>query len=220
MIGVLFEMGSGMPNVLENDAPVLSPEEQWRRWVERWTWHLDQVPALLETLRDEAVPLAAFNYDAVRVQTSRDGAPVPFRVDVMDSVDELWAALVLYAENVRDLVPAIAPLPAVGRWRVRSDVAGVRASSDVRRDAFAIVAWLIDHVDAIAPLEQLGDTEDHLFRLVRSLRARYVIKPVRRQRPRPCSLCGEGEVVVRFVEDGSAKGARTARCDVCGEVYA
>lgn len=210
-----------MSEVLLAEAPVLTPDEQWRRWIERYTWHLDQVPGLLEVMRAEIVPLAAFNYDAVRVDVSRDGAPAPFRVDLMDAADDLWAALVQYAENVQELVPApLAPLPNVGRWRLRGEVAGIRASADVRADAFAIVAWLVDRVHWVAPLEQLGDSEDHLFRLVRQLRARHVTKPVRRQRPRPCSLCGEGEVVVRFADDGSARGARVAKCDTCGEVYA
>lgn len=213
-----------MTDLLLTDAPVLTPDEQWRRWIERYTWHLDQVPGLLEAMRAEVVPLGATRYDAVRVDVSRDGSPVPFRVEVMDSVDELWAALVLYAENVDELLAAtaplmLAPLPLVGRWRVRSDVGGLRPSTDARREAFAIVAWLIDRIDWIAPLEQLGDSEDHLFRLIRSLRARYVSRPIRRARPRPCQLCGEGEVVVRFADDGSPKGARVAHCDVCGEEF-
>lgn len=209
-----------MSDVLMTDAPALTPDEQWRRWIERYTWHLDQVPGLLEVMRGEVPRISSDSarYGAERISSSRDGAPVPFRVDVMDSIDELWAALVLYAENVAELLGTTAPL--VDRWRVRSDVGGLKPSTDARRESFTIVAWLVDRIDAIAPLEQLGDSEDHLFRLIRSLRARYVSRPVRHARPRPCSLCGEGEVVVRFADDGSPKGVRVARCDVCGEEFA
>jgi len=203
--------------VMDAVAPTLTPDEQWRRWVERWTWHVDQLPGLLEVMRGEVVPLASTRYDAVRVDVSRDGAPVPFRVDVVDSIDDLWAALVLYAENVRDLTGGT--MPTVAQWRTRGEVAGIRPGADVRRDAFAVVAWLVDRVDLIAPLEQLGDSEDHLFGMIRSLRARYVTAPVPRPKRRMCTTCGDGEVVVRFVDDGTPKGARIARCDVCGEEF-
>jgi hypothetical protein len=186
-------------------ALMMPPEDQWRRWVQRWTWHLDQVPGLLEMMRAEAVPLAAFDYQAVRVQTSRDGAPMPFRVDAIDGSDDLWAALVQYADNVQDLMPSpLAPLPAVARWNSRGEIAGIRSMSDVRRDAMLVVGWLVDRVHWIAPLEQLGDTEDHLFAQVRAAHARYgdasIIVPGRpRSKARRCKVCGAAAVVPKLV---------------------
>jgi hypothetical protein len=207
-----------VPEVLE--ALVLTPEDQWKRWIQRWTWHLDQIPGLLDLMRAEAVSISAFDYQAVRVQTSRDGAPVPFRVEVIDAVDDLWAALVQYADNVQDLVPApLAPLPGVARWRARGEVAGIRTTADVRRDAIVIVGWLVDRVEWIAPLAQLGDTEDHLFAQVRAAHGQYGdpdrrVPTIPRSPARRCMLCGA--LAVRTQLWG---GDVVSRCQDCGEVH-
>ncbi len=208
-------------------GPILTPEEQWRRWVERYEWHLGLVPGLLEVMRDDVPRISSDSrrYGAERVGSSRDGAPLPFNADTLDSADELWAALVQYAENVDDLLATeaplvLAPLPTVSRWRARGEAQGIRSTGDVRRDAFAIVGWLIDRVDWIAPLPVLEESEDFLFTLIRRHRARYLGAPSRRESRRLCPLCRTGEVVVTFVEAPlSAKGERVAKCSLCGEVY-
>lgn len=207
------------------DPITLTPDEQWRRWIERYSWHLDLIPGLLEHIRAEIIPLAATRYDAVRVDVSRDGAPVPFRVDSLDTSDELWAALIQYAENVDQLLrqhaPVIlAPLPHASRWRTRGEAQGIRAGADVRHDAFAITAWLIDRVAYIAPLTELGDSEDYLFTMIRRLRARYLTSPAPRAPRRACELCLVGQVTVTFTEAPiSTKGERVAKCNLCGQVY-
>lgn len=205
----------------------LTPDEQWRRWVERYEWHLGVVPSILDVMRDEVPRISSDSrrYGAERVSSSRDGAPLPFNADTLDSADELWAALVQYAENVDEILATtaplvLAPLPTVGRWRARGEAQGIRSTGDVRRDAFAIVGWLIDRVDWIAPLTQLEDSEDFLFGLIRRSRARYLGGTPRRGPRRTCPLCRAGEVVVTFVEAPlSTKGERVAKCSLCGEVY-
>lgn len=213
---------------LIEDGPVLSSFEQWRRWTERYSWHLDLVPGLLEFMRDEAPRISSDSrrYGAERISSSRDGAPLPFSTDALDGADELWAALVQYAENVDDLMQThaplvLSPLPAVSRWRARGEAQGIRVGADVRGDAFAIVAWLVDRVQWIAPLTQLEDSEDFLFKLVRQLRARYLgdATPRKPQR-RLCELCRVGEVVVVFVDAPlSTKPHRVAKCNLCGHAY-
>lgn len=208
-------------------AHVITPDEQWRRWVERYEWHLGLVPGLLDAMRDDVPRISSDSrrYGAERVSSSRDGAPLPFNADTLDSADELWAALVQYAENVDELLATEAPLvlatlPSVGRWRARGEAQGIRSTGDVRRDAFAIVGWLIDRVDWIAPLPVLEESEDFLFTLIRRHRARYLGTPARRESRRLCPLCRTGEVVVTFVEAPlSTKGERVAKCSLCGEVY-
>jgi hypothetical protein len=112
------------------------------------------------------------------------------------------------------------PLPIVARWRARGEAQGIRSTGDVRRDAFAIVGWLIDRVDWIAPLPALEESEDFLFTLIRRHRARYLGARDRRKSRRLCPLCRTGEVVVTFVEAPlSTKGERAAKCSLCGEVY-
>lgn len=209
--------------------PTLTPDEQWRRWIERYTSHLDVVPGLLEFMRNEVPRISSDSrrYGAERVSSSRDGSPLPFSADVLDGADELWAALVQYAENVDDLLQRhapkiLAPLPVVSRWRARGEAQGIRIGADVRRDSFAIVAWLVDRVEWIAPLEQLEDSESFLFAMVRQLRNRYLGGPVRRRTREPdiCRLCLTGEVVVTYVEAPlSTEAQRVAKCTLCGQVY-
>lgn len=213
--------------MLPEAAPILTPDEQWRRWVERYEWHLGLVPGLLDVMRDDVPRISSDSrrYGAERVSSSRDGAPLPFNADTLDNADELWAALVQYAENVDELLATeaplvLAPLPVVDRWRARGEVQGIRTTGDVRRDAFAIVGWLIDRVDWIAPLPVLEESEDFLFTLIRRHRSRYLGNPARRESRRLCPLCRTGEVVVTFVEAPlSTKGERIAKCSLCGEVY-
>lgn len=202
------------------EAPVLSLEAQWALWVENYTWHLDQVPGLLEVIQASAIPLAAARYDAVRVDVSRDGAPVPFRVDSIDDADDLWSALVQYAENVADLFErlgphTLAPMPLVARWRIGTETSGIRPGANVRADAFAVVAWLVELVDWVGQLPELGDSEAFLFDRIRALRPRYGLwAPAPRKRPAPvCHTCGEAEMVVVF----SIAGRRLQRCPNCGE---
>lgn len=208
--------------------PILTPDEQWRRWLERYEWHVGLVPGLLQVMRDDVPRISSDSrrYGAERVSSSRDGAPLPFNADTLDNADELWAALVQYAENVDELLAesaplVLAPLPTVARWRARGEAQGIRSTGDVRRDAFAIVGWLIDRVDWIAPLTVLEDSEDFLFTLIRRSRARYLGNPARRATGRRlCPLCRTGEVVVTFVDAPlSTKGERVAKCSLCGEVF-
>lgn len=207
-----------MPEVLDAGevAPVLSLEAQWRRWVRRYTWHLDQLPGLLEAMRSDVVPLGAVSYDRDRVDVSREGAPVPFRVEAVDAIDDLWAALVEYADNVDELLAAtapvvLAPLPNVGRWVLGSGVRGARTGADLRRDAFTVIGWLVDRVDWIIPLAALGDSEAHLFGLIRSAVKRYLTpKP---EPKRACRVCGARLVTLRWNERGEV-----STCGRCGDV--
>lgn len=200
------------------DAPLqLSPEAQWRAWVKRYTWHIDQVPGLLEAIRASVVPLASTRYDGMRVSSSREGVPMPFRVDAVDDADALWAALVQYTLNVAELLDVPGPGGLMLTWRSRDEAAGIpsRASQrDVRIAAFEVIAWLVQRVEAIAPLEALEGTEDFLFTHIRSLRARYTSAP----KPRPegfCHVCGETAVVSEWTGDGSTL---VSRCTACGDV--
>jgi len=206
-----------MPEILESlgAVPPLSPDVQWRRWVRRYTWHLDQLPGLVEAMRSDVLPIGAAVYDRDRVDQSRD-APVPFRVEVVDAIDDLWAALVEYADNVDELLQVhapvvLAPLPHVGRWRSGSGVQGARAGADVRADAFTLIGWLIERVDWILPLQALDDSEEFLFSLIRQNANRFM-------RPRPvpkaaCRVCGTHAVSVRWTAT-----AEVVECSRCGDV--
>lgn len=195
-------------------SDTISLEAQWSRWTRRYSWHLDQLPGLFEAMRADVVPLGAVAYDRDRVDMSRDGAPVPFRVEAVDAIDDLWAALIEYADHVDALLIAtapvvLAPLPRVGRWSLRSGVQGARPGADLRRDAFAIIGWLVERVDWIVPLAALSDSEAYLFDMIRACAKRY-LSP-RREPKRACRVCGARLITLRWTSRGEV-----STCGGCG----
>lgn len=203
---------------LSSDVSALSMEAQWRRWLNRYTWHLDQVPALLEGIRSDVARISSDSarYGGERVSSSREGAPVPFRVDAMDDSDDLWAALVQYTANVAELLDEPGPGGVALTWRSRGEAAGIPSSAtlrDVRFAAFEIVAWILQRVEAIASLQQLEGTEDFLFWRIRSFRARYTSRP-KPQAQGFCDHCGETAVVSEWT--GGDGTVLASRCSACG----
>lgn len=188
-----------------------------RRWIERYEQHLDQLPILVEHLRDRANPTKAGSLNE-RVSGGGGEASTPLRLDPVDDCDDLWAALVEYlgeaAEKLQD------PAPATARsWTAGGSVRGIPAwmsADDAYRAAYELIAWLIDRAPRIHALE-LTDSEEHLFALIRKLMSRYVVPPIERpSRRRMCSVCGEYAVVVDWVIGDVGE----AKCRVCGATYA
>lgn len=189
-----------------------------RRWVERYEQHLDQLPVLLEHLRDRAIPLKAGSLDE-RVGGGGGEAPLPFRTDPVDDCDDLWASLIEYVREVAERLQQPAPGAAGAAWATSNTVRGIPASMDADgayRAAYALIAWLIDRAEKINALE-LRASEAHLFGLIRKLMGRYVIPPIERPvHRRTCTVCGERAVVVDWILGDAGE----AVCKVCGAVYA
>lgn len=191
------------------------------RWVRQYEWHLDQIPAILHTLRDEAVPLKAARLDNIRVSGSREQAPLPFNADMVDAGDDLWAALAQYLGHVAELLGET--VTDAASWTRRGEAVGL--SSHIRgREALAlayrVIAWLIDHARQVAAFTVLQDTEDHLFALIRKLRTRYMIPAVERPaRRRQCTTCGEQAVTAAWVDGINARPVLVATCRRCGATY-
>ena len=191
------------------------------RWVQRFEWHMDQLPVLMSTLRTLSVPLRAVRLDVPRVSGTHDPRTLPLRADVVDDADDLWAALAQYAANVADLLGVDPPRALRASWAHGGDVVGV-ASGVSGRDAsfltFEVIVWLLDRLGDIAGLP-LGDSEEFLFSLIRSLRARYMVPNAERAaRRRVCVVCQERGVGVSWLDvDGVA--VRVGRCRRCGAVY-
>ena len=190
-----------------------------RMWRERYEQHLDQVPQLLETLRDGVNPLKAARVDTERVSGGGGAAPLPFRADPMDDCDDVWAALVEYVGEVAERLQEAAPGAVGASWGVQGNVRGIGAgvSGDrAYKAGFVLIAWLIDRAERIRDLH-LVDTEQHLFGLIRKLVKRYVDAPPI-QRPahrRFCTVCGERAVLTDWVLGDAGE----AVCSVCGATY-
>lgn len=189
-----------------------------RMWRERFEQHLDQVPVILETLRDQAHPLKAARL-AEKVSGGGGEAPLPFRADPVDDCDDLWAALVEYIGEVAERLQETAPGAAGASWATLHGVRGIGAGvtgDDAYKAGYALIAWLIDRAPRIHDLA-LTDTEQHLFGLIRKLATRYVDAPPieRPAHNRHCGVCGERAVRVDwlFGDRGSAV------CAVCGATY-
>ncbi|WP_205529091.1 hypothetical protein [Microbacterium halotolerans] len=200
------------------DLMPLDPE--WVEWGARYRWHVDQLPALFEALREMRVPSMTARTDVERVAgSSAEGPPVPLQVGPVDVVDELWAVVVEYVDEVAELIGHAPPQVVARAWRRRGVPAGVRPLSEgvaVRRAAHEVTNWLIIHLEAIAVHSQLADSEDHLFELIRKHRSRYVAERTRARR-RVCPVCEERSVVVEWAMLAGADEAEgIGRCTSCG----
>lgn len=194
-------------------------EAETRRWVERFEQHLDQVPMLVETIRDQANPLKAGSLNE-RVSGGGGEAPLPFRVDPIDDCDDLWASLVEYIGEVAERLQDAAPGAAGAAWAVSGSIRGIPARmtpDDAYKATYELIAWLIDRARRVRML-QLDDSESHLFGLIRKLSKRYVDAPPieRPAHRRTCSICGERAVLVAWLLGDTGE----AECRVCGAVYA
>lgn len=189
-----------------------------RRWIERYEQMLDQVPQLLETMRDQMNPLKAAGLSE-RVSGGGGAAPMPFREAQADDCDDLWAALVEYVGEVAERLQETTPGATGASWGVSGNIRGIGAgvSGDrAYKAGFVLIAWCIDRAEKIQALG-LRDTEEHLFSLIRKLQARYTVPPIERpSRRRQCTVCGEFAVVVDWVLGGTGE----AVCRTCGATYA
>ncbi|MFJ4174023.1 hypothetical protein [Microbacterium sp. NPDC089696] len=189
------------------------------RWVRRFEWHLDQLPGILEVLRADSSGLKAARLSE-RVSGGGGPARLPFNVDLVDTTDDLWAAVIEYTsevaerlgETVTDAVTWRRSGAAVG---LSSAVTGYQA----RVLAFAVVRWLTERSEEISGLP-MNDAEDHLFGMIRRLRVQYMLPPVERpSRRRTCEACGERAVAAEWVSDALGRGVLVVECRDCGESY-
>lgn len=189
-----------------------------RRWVERFEQHLDQLPVLLETMRDHAHPLKAAGLSE-RVSGGGGEAPLPFRADPVDDCDDLWAALVEYIGEVAERLQETSPAAVGASWASSNGVRGIGAGASgdqAYKAGYALIAWLIDRAPRVRDLH-LDDTEQHLFGLIRKLSRRYVEAPPieRPEHRRLCTVCGEKAVLTDWVLGDAGE----ASCRVCGATY-
>lgn len=193
-------------------------QAELRRWIERYEHMLDQVPQLLEVMRQQMNPLKAGRFTE-RVSGGGRKAPLPFREDRVDDCDDLWAALVEYIGEVGEKLGEPVPDAVRASWGVSGAVRGVGggvSADGVYRAGFSLIVWLIDRATRIRGLG-LADSEDHLFSLIRKLVKRYVDAPPveRPAHRRVCTVCGERAVTVAWL----LGDAGVAECRVCGAVY-
>jgi hypothetical protein len=188
------------------------------RWTKRYRWHMESIPELLRLTRGDVAGIRATRYDGDRVTGGGDPRKLPFAVDAVDAGDELWSLLVIYALEVVDLVGGWAP-PVLrsGVWNTR-EAQGLPpgVSGDAAYTMAAEVTdWLVGRSFTVSCFEQLAETEDHLFRRVRDMRARYGLDD--RARCRLCDVCGERGVTAMYSDVAGVEHSKVW-CLVCGHI--
>lgn len=176
---------------------------------------LQQVPVIIAHLRDSMLPLAATDYDRVRVDGTRE-QPLPFRLEQMQDADTLWSALTDYGNEVaRHIHPS--PYALITRLRASQQW------HDAGEAAHTISAWLVAHELRIASLpssEARDIAADVLFAEIRQALNRYRITPRQlRTHLGRCRLCGEPAVYAEWTVNRQGAIAQTAQCTVCHERY-
>lgn len=207
-------------------ASAIDQEAIYREWARQYEWHIDQIPALLETLVQMLQPtIRASVTDKILITGGgyRDNVPVTDRgrPGLYDAIS-LWFALREYVKAVGMLA---GECPAPGRhgalWSGTTGIGDVTPAV-AREVGFTATAWLADRLPALAGWNQLSPLEEELFHLIRRTRARYRdTSTVRRARPRLCTTCGEVAVNVDWVDagNGSPKPVQVGRCRRCGATY-
>lgn len=206
----------------------------WASWDERFRWHLDLVPLLLETMRAQRVPVAAARYDRELVTGSRaDGPPSPARLEVIDDADALWrslrefeAVVSRWLEGERadrygaEVVERMAARADRAESSPRGEMASAMTEEAVRHRGFEITDWLLEQSAAIEARPELQQAGGELLALIRKLARRYLGGASRRTRRRECRTCGAHEVVVEWAESiapGQVRGS--AVCLACRQLY-
>ncbi|HEY9310269.1 MAG TPA: hypothetical protein VIP82_20895 [Microbacterium sp.] len=191
----------------------IDPEAAYHRWVERFLWHVDQLPSVVETTGTIAVAARGVHAAPLRERVSGGGY-----IDNIPLVDgpearsgrAVWSALRGYLVVASSRLGVEAPQIPAG---LPDDV------ELARQWAYAANEWLAAVVHEIRDWPDLAELEEALFRLIRRARGRVDPHTARRARPELCRTCGEAAVLVDWIDgpDGAAELAKA--CKVCGQTY-
>jgi hypothetical protein len=191
----------------------IDPDAAYREWVDRFLWHVDQLPALVETTG--TIRLAVRGLQAAVLHERVSGGGYIDNIPVVDGPESrnaraIWDAMRRYLVVASSRIGVEGPqLPAMLPDEV-----------DVAREwAYAANAWLADVVYAIQAWDDLTQLEEHLFSLVRRARGRLATSTARRTRPELCIRCGENGVLIDWIDgpDGHARLSKV--CVVCRTNY-
>lgn len=187
----------------------IDPDAAYREWVDRFLWHVDQLPALVETTG--TIALAVRGVRASQLTERITGGGFYDNIPLVDGPESrnaraVWDALRGYLVVASSRLGLEAPaLPA----RLPDDV------ELAREWAFAANAWLSDVVYEIRSWPDLDELEEQLFRLIRRARSRLDMHTTRRARPELCTRCGEAGVTVDWIDGPDGQARLSKVCLVC-----
>ena len=187
----------------------IDPDAAYQQWVDRFLWHVDQLPTVIETAG--TVVAVSRGLRAAPLRERLSGGGYVDNIPLVDGPESrnaraVWDALRGYLVTAASRLGMESPqLPAA----LPDDV-------DISRDwAYAANAWLSDIVYDIRDWPDLSALEEQLFRLIRRARTRLDTSTARRARPELCTRCGENGVLVDWITapDGTAQLSKI--CVVC-----
>ena len=212
----------------------IDPTATARRWSEKFTYHLDLIPVVLEAIVETTLPALGVSrggsrFDRPQVTGGGYQDTMSAMLAVFDQsgradgiqpsaavkdARELWSWLVEYTNAVDAWIAPTRPAPTLAS-RPDADPLTARAL------ALPACGWLIDHADTIHTVTELDEHSEAMFTEIRRLRGRYGVTPRPRTPREMCTTCGRRDVVAAWASDpsGSPKPIRVARCRSCGETW-
>lgn len=191
----------------------IDPDAAYERWVERFLWHVDQLPAVIEITG--TIVVAARGIRAAPIQERLTGGGYVDNMPLVDGPEArngraVWDATRAYIARASSHLGIEGPLlPSA----LPDDV-------EVAREwAYAANGWLAAVVPHILAWPDLDELEAALFRLIRRARARLHTGTVRRARPELCRICGQEAVLVDWVDGSDGVAVLTKACAKCGQIY-
>jgi hypothetical protein len=191
----------------------IDPDAGYRRWTERYLWHIDQLPLIVQTTGVLVMP----HLRAVKIQERVSGGGYIDNIPVVDG------------PGTRDAVAAWAALRAyLDCAAVHLDVERLSIPFELPEDvdsarwwAHEARAWLARVVDRIRAWPDLVELEETLFALIRRVSGRQPDV----QDPAPtvmdlCEVCGQEAVLVDWIEGPDGTSMLAKACTVCGTKYA
>lgn len=199
-----------MTATIPEDA--IDPDAAYREWVDRFLWHVDQLPAVVETtgtivMASRGIRAAVLS-DRITGGGYRDNVPLVNGPESRNA-RAVWDTLRAYLTVASSRLGVEAPQPPAALPDVEL----------AREWAYAANAWLSDVVYEICAWPDLDELEAQLFRLIRRACARLQTSTARRTRPELCMRCGEAGVVVDWIDGPDGQALLSKACVVCRTVY-
>lgn len=191
----------------------IDPDAAYNEWVSRFLWHVDQLPAVVETTG--TIALAARGLRASQLSDRISGGGFYDNIPLVDGPESrnaraVWDALRGYLVVASSRLGLESPeLPS-----------GLPDDVELAREwAFAANAWLSDVVGEIRSWPDLDELEEQLFRLIRRARHRLDTHTARRTRPEICTLCSERGVLIDWIDGPDGQAILSKVCVVCRTNY-
>lgn len=191
----------------------IDPDAAYREWVDRFLWHVDQLPVVVETAG--TILVATRGIRAAPLTERLSGGGYIDNMPIIDGPESrnaraVWDALRRYLTVAASRLGLESPtLPP-----------GLPDDTQLAREwAYAANGWLSDIVYDIRAWPDLDELEEQLFRLIRRARHRLHTGTARRSPAELCTRCGENGVLIDWIDGPDGQALLSKVCVVCRTNY-